>query len=47
MLFRSALRKDNSEIDRYVRTLEVGLSLTEEEQIKLVQGVSDFLKVKS
>lgn len=43
----AALRKDNSEIDRYVRTLEVGLSLTQEEQLKLVQAVEDSLKVKS
>ena len=38
------LRRENPEIDRYIRTLEVGLSLNEEEQFKLAQGVTEFLE---
>jgi proteasome assembly chaperone (PAC2) family protein len=38
------LRRENPEIDRYIRTLEVGLSLNEKEQFKLVQGVTEFLE---
>ena len=37
------LREQNPEVDRYIRTLEVGLSLTEEEQLSLNGSVSDFL----
>lgn len=37
------LRRENPEIDKYIRTLEVGLSLNEEEQFKLAQGVTEFL----
>lgn len=37
------LREQNPEVDRYIRTLEVGLSLTEEEQLSLTSSVSDFL----
>jgi len=38
------LRRENPEIDKYIRTLEVGLSLNEEEQLKLAQGVTGFLE---
>lgn len=38
------LRRENQEIDEYIRTLEVGLSLSEEEQFKLAQGVTEFLE---
>jgi len=38
------LRRENPEIDKYIRTLEVGLSLNEEEQFKLAQGVTEFLE---
>lgn len=38
------LRKESPEIDKYIRTLEVGLSLNEEEQFKLSQGVTEFLE---
>lgn len=38
------LRRENPEIDKYIRTLEVGLSLSEEEQFKLAQGVTEFLE---
>jgi len=38
------LRRENPEIDKYIRTLEVGLSLNEEEQLKLAQGVTEFLE---
>lgn len=37
------LRKDDSQIDRYIRTLEVGLSLNEDEQLRLARGVTEFL----
>jgi proteasome assembly chaperone (PAC2) family protein len=40
----ASLRRENPEIDRYIRTLEVGLSLNEEEQFKLAQGVTEFLE---
>ena len=38
------LRREDPEIDKYIRTLEVGLSLNEEEQFKLAQGVIEFLE---
>ncbi len=38
------MRRENPEIDKYIRTLEVGLSLNEEEQFKLAQGVTEFLE---
>jgi len=38
------LRRERPEIDKYIRTLEVGLSLNEEEQFKLAQGVTEFLE---
>jgi proteasome assembly chaperone (PAC2) family protein len=37
------LRREEPEIDKYIRTLEVGLSLNEEEQLKLARGVTGFL----
>jgi len=37
------LRRENQEIDKYIRTLEVGLSLNEGEQLALAQGVTEFL----
>ena len=38
------LRKENPEIDKYIRTLEVGISLNEEEQLRLARGVTEFLE---
>jgi len=38
------LRRENTEIDKYIRTLEVGLSLNEEEQLRLARGVTEFLE---
>ena len=38
------LRKENPEIDDYISTLEVGLSLNEDDQLKLAQGVTEFLE---
>lgn len=38
------LRREDPEIDRYIRTLEVGLSLNEEEQLRLARGVTEFLE---
>lgn len=38
------LRREDPQIDRYIRTLEIGLSLDEEEQLKLVRGVTEFLE---
>jgi len=38
------LRREDPEIDKYIRTLEVGLSLNEEEQLKLARGVTEFLE---
>jgi len=38
------LRREAPEIDKYIRTLEVGLSLNEEEQFKLAQGATEFLE---
>lgn len=40
----ATLRRENPEIDKYIRTLEVGLSLNEDEQLKLAQGVAEFLE---
>jgi proteasome assembly chaperone (PAC2) family protein len=37
------LRREDPQIDRYIRTLEMGLSLNEEEQLRLAQGVTEFL----
>lgn len=37
------LREESSEIDTYIKTLESGLSLSEEEQIELIKGVTEFL----
>ena len=38
------LRREDPQIDRYIRTLEVGMSLNEEEQLKLARGVTEFLE---
>jgi len=38
------LRKEDPEIDKDIRTLEVGLSLNEEEQLRLARGVTEFLE---
>lgn len=38
------LRRQDPEIDKYIRTLEVGLSLNEEEQLILARGVTEFLE---
>ena len=38
------LRRENPEIDKHIRTLEVGLSLNEEEQLRLARGVTEFLE---
>jgi len=38
------LRREDPEIDKHIRTLEVGLSLNEEEQFKLARGVTEFLE---
>jgi proteasome assembly chaperone (PAC2) family protein len=40
----AVLRTENPQIDKYIRTLEVGMSLTEEEQLKLAQSVNDLLE---
>ena len=40
----SLLQKEDPEVDKYIRTLEVGISLTEEEQLRLAQKVTDFLQ---
>ncbi len=37
------LRREDPQIDRYIRTLEMGISLNEEEQLRLAQGVTEFL----
>lgn len=36
-------RKENSHIDEYIRTLEMGIGLDKEEQVILAQGVTEFL----
>lgn len=41
------LRKQDAEIDKLIRILEMGLSLSEEEQLRLARGVTDFLGKKS
>jgi proteasome assembly chaperone (PAC2) family protein len=41
------LRTENSEINKYIEMVEAGLSLTEEEQMKLVEEVPKFLKKRS
>ena len=38
------LRRENPQIDKYIRTLEMGISLNEEEQLRLAQGVTQFLE---
>ena len=38
------LRREDPQIDRYIRTLEVGISLNEEEQLKLARSVTEFLE---
>ncbi len=38
------LRREDPQIDRYIRTLEIGLSLDGEEQLRLARGVTEFLE---
>ena len=38
------LRREDPEIDKYIRTLELGISLNEEEQLRLAQRVTEFLE---
>jgi len=38
------LRREDTQIDRYIRTLEIGLSLDEEEQLRLARTVTEFLE---
>ncbi len=38
------LRKEDPQIDGYIRTLEIGISLNEEEQSRLAHGVTEFLE---
>jgi len=38
------LRREDPQIDRHIRTLEVGLSLNEDEQLILARGVTEFLE---
>jgi proteasome assembly chaperone (PAC2) family protein len=38
------LRREDTQIDRYIGTLEIGLSLDEEEQLRLARTVTEFLK---
>jgi len=38
------LRREEPQIDRYIRTLEIGLSLDEEEQLRLARTVTEFLE---
>ena len=38
------LRTEDPEIDKYIRTLEIGISLNEEEQLRLAQRVTEFLE---
>ena len=40
----SRLRQENSEIDRYLKLLESGISLDEEEQLKLAREIYSLLK---
>ena len=37
------LRREDAQIDRYIGTLEVSMSLNEEEQLKLARSVAEFL----
>lgn len=37
------LRREEPQTDRYIRTLEIGISLNEEEQLRLANIVTDFL----
>jgi proteasome assembly chaperone (PAC2) family protein len=41
------LRRDDIQIDRYIRALELGLSLDEEEQLRLARTVTEFLEKTS
>jgi len=41
------LRREDSQIDRYIRTLEMGISLNEEEQLILARNVTEFLEKTS
>jgi len=41
------LRREEPQIDRYIRTLEAGLSLNGEAQLRLAQAVSEFLEKAS
>jgi len=43
----SRLRREDPQIDRYIRTLEMGISLNEEEQLALAQTVTEFLEKTS
>lgn len=38
------LRREEPQVDRYIRTLEIGLSLDEEEQLRLARAVTQFLE---
>ena len=38
------LRREDPQIDRYISILEVRISLNEEEQLRLAQGVTEFLE---
>ena len=38
------LRQEDSEINRYIGTLEGGLSLSEDEQMGLIKGITELLK---
>lgn len=38
------LRREDQQIDRYIRMLEMGINLNENEQLTLVQSVNDFLE---
>ncbi len=37
------LRREDPQTDKYIRTLEIGMGLNEEEQVKLAHTVTDFL----
>ena len=41
------LRREEPQIDRYISTLEMGLSLNEKEQLTLAQTVTEFLEKTS
>jgi len=41
------LRREDPQIDRYIRTLEMGISLNEEEQLTLARTVTEFLEKTS